>query len=83
MQATPQVIPFVPLTQAIPAVEAVTQTELRLLLSLRGRLCQLQGQLEIEEQSIQARLEASATIEQATIPRGSKSASGATWPGRK
>ena len=63
MQATAKVIPFVPLTQAIPAVEAVTQTELRLLLSLRGRLCQLQEQLETEEQGIQARLEAGAPIE--------------------
>ncbi len=54
MQATAKVIPFVPLTQAIPAVEAVTQTELCLLLSLRGRLRQLQEQLEAEEQGIGA-----------------------------
>jgi hypothetical protein len=39
------VVPF-------PAVQAITQLELTVLLSLRGRLHQLQEQVEVAEQSI-------------------------------
>jgi hypothetical protein len=51
------------LPQSVPAVEPISQTELALVLSLRGRLKQLQDQLAVEEQSLQARLNAGAAIE--------------------
>jgi hypothetical protein len=50
------VVPF-------PAPKGVTQLELELLLSLRGRLHQLQEQVESAEQSIKTRLETGATLE--------------------
>lgn len=50
------VVPF-------PAPKGVTQVELELLLSLRGRLHQLQEQVESAEQSIKTRLETGATLE--------------------
>lgn len=50
------VVPF-------PAPEAVSQLELVTLLSLRGRLHQLQEQVEQAEQSIKTRLEKGAFLE--------------------
>ena len=50
------VVPF-------PAPQAVTQFELAALLSLRGRLHQLQEQVESAEQSIKTRLEHGAEME--------------------
>jgi hypothetical protein len=46
-----------------PAPQAVTQLELATLLSLRGRLHQLQEQVEQAEQSIQTRIETGASLE--------------------
>jgi hypothetical protein len=46
-----------------PAPKGITQLELELLLSLRGRLHQLQEQVESAEQSIKTRLETGATLE--------------------
>jgi hypothetical protein len=50
------VIPF-------PTPQAITQLELTALLSLRGRLHQLQEQVDTAEQSIQTRLESGASLE--------------------
>jgi hypothetical protein len=50
------VIPF-------PAPQAITQLELTALLSLRGRLSQIEEQVEAAEQSIKARLETGASLE--------------------
>lgn len=50
-------IPFVARPQAVPAPEVISQTELAMLLSLRGRLSQLETQVEDAEQSIRERLE--------------------------
>ena len=47
-------------TQVVPPV---TQTELQLLLSLRGRVKQLQDQITSAEASLAARLQSGATIE--------------------
>lgn len=57
-QSIPQlaVVPF-------PAPQAVTQLELVTLLSLRGRLRQLEEQVQQAEQSIKTRLETGATLE--------------------
>jgi hypothetical protein len=49
--------------QSESAKETISQTELGLLLSLRGRLKQLQDQIATEEQSLKARLAAGAIIE--------------------
>jgi hypothetical protein len=46
-----------------PAPEPVTQVEIVLFLSLRGRLHQLQEQVESAELSIKSRLEAGASLE--------------------
>jgi hypothetical protein len=43
--------------------QPITQLELAALLSLRGRLHQLEEQVEEAEQSIQARLEAGSSVE--------------------
>jgi hypothetical protein len=53
-QFVPHVIAF---PQTAPAVEVIHQTELALLLSLRGRLKQLQAQVDAEEGSLKSRLE--------------------------
>jgi hypothetical protein len=45
------------------AVEIIPQTELALLLSLRGRLHQLEQEIAIKEESLKARLEAGAEVE--------------------
>src|SRR5206468_11622364 len=50
------VVPF-------PAPKPITQLEVTLLLSLRGRLHQLQEQVESAEQSIKSRLESGASLE--------------------
>jgi len=59
-QFVPHVVPF---PQTVPAVETISQTELQLLLSLRGRLKQLQAQVDAEESSLKLRLESGAEIE--------------------
>jgi hypothetical protein len=46
-----------------PAPNPITQLELTTLLSLRGRLHQLQEQVEAAEQSIRLRLESGAELE--------------------
>jgi hypothetical protein len=51
------VVPF-------PAPETVTQLELSALLSLRGRLHQLEGQVESAESSIKSRLQAGGSVEE-------------------
>ena len=53
------VVPF----PAPPAPEAITQLELTALLSLRGRLSQIETQVQEAEQSIKSRLEAGASLE--------------------
>jgi hypothetical protein len=50
------VVPF-------PAPQAITQLELAALLSLRGRLSQIEEQVEAAEQSIKVRLETGASLE--------------------
>ena len=50
------VVPF-------PAPQTITQLELTALLSLRGRLAQLETQVEAAEQSIKTRLESGCAIE--------------------
>jgi hypothetical protein len=50
------VVPF-------PAPQAITQLELTVLLSLRGRLSQLEEQVEAAEGSIKARLDTGASLE--------------------
>lgn len=47
-----------------PAPQAITQLELVTLLSLRGRLHQLEEQVETAESSIKHRLEAGGAVEQ-------------------
>jgi hypothetical protein len=47
----------------LPAPQAITQFELAAFLSLRGRLHQLQEQVEAAEQSIKTRLETGAILE--------------------
>jgi hypothetical protein len=64
MQAVAKSIPFAVPAQPSPNVEPITQNELSLLLSLRGRLSQLESQVESAEQSIKQRLEQGAEIEQ-------------------
>jgi len=46
-----------------PAPQAITQLELTVLLALRGRLNQLQEQVEAAELSIKTRLETGASLE--------------------
>ena len=59
-QTVPHVVPF---PQSVPAVEQISQAELALLLSLRGRLKQLQSDIAAEEESLKNRLQAGAVIE--------------------
>ena len=68
--ATQQIVTSVPSQQKstlaqFPQLSSqqISQHELILVLSLRGRLSQLEQQLETAEQSIQARLEAGGTVE--------------------
>ncbi len=48
---------------SFPVAHPITQLELAALLSLRGRLSQLQAQLDEAEQSIQSRLEVGCSVE--------------------
>jgi len=61
--ATAQVTPFIVPPQVVPAPAVISQTELSLLLSLRGRLHQLESRVETAEQSIKERLEHGASVE--------------------
>ena len=63
MAAITQSMPFVVPSQTSPAVEPISQTELALLLSLRGRLHQLEEELEAAENSVKDRLEAGAKVQ--------------------
>ena len=63
MASASKSIPFVVSPQVVPAVEVISQTELNLLLSLRGRLSQLESEVETAEQSIKQRLEHGASVE--------------------
>ena len=49
--------------QSKPTVETISQEELGLLLSLRGRLKQLESDIATEEESLKTRLAAGAIIE--------------------
>jgi hypothetical protein len=55
-----------------PAPQTVTQLELATLLSLRGRLHQIEQQVETAEQSIKSRLEAGCSIEEGDHVAGLK-----------
>lgn len=63
MATTAKVIPFEASTQGLPAVEPITQLRLLLVLSLRRRVQQVQEQLDKEEATLQAMVEAGAVIE--------------------
>ena len=59
-QSIPQSLTVVP----FPAPQQISQLELSLLISLRGRLAQLEGQVENAEQSIKTRLEKGCSVEE-------------------
>jgi hypothetical protein len=61
--ATQQTVPHSLSVVPFPAVEPITQLELTVFLSLRGRLQQLEEQVKQAEQSIKARLEHGAALE--------------------
>src|SRR5487761_52919 len=63
MATATKAIPFVVPAQPSLIVESISQAELTLLLSLRGRLHQLESQCESAEQSIKERLEQGASVE--------------------
>jgi hypothetical protein len=63
MASATKAIPFVVPAQPPPNVETISQGELTLLLSLRGRLHQLETEVESAEQSIKQRLEQGAGVE--------------------
>ena len=56
-------IPFAVPAQVIRQPETITQTELAMLLSLRGRLHQLESQVETAEASVRQRLERGVSVE--------------------
>jgi hypothetical protein len=62
MEATQIVSHVVPFPQSVPANQ-ISQIELALLLSLRGRLTQLEKQIETAEESLKERLQTGATVE--------------------
>jgi hypothetical protein len=62
MAATQIVSHVVPFPQSVPP-QQISQTELVLVLSLRGRLAQLQSEVEKAEQDIKSRLQAGASVE--------------------
>ena len=62
MEATQIVSHVVPFPQLVPANQ-ISQVELQLLLSLRGRLSQLQSQVATAEESLKQRLQAGAIVE--------------------
>ena len=59
---SPQVIVTRP--QVVPAPEVISQTELAMFISLRGRLDQLENQVRQAEQSIRERIEQGALVEE-------------------
>jgi hypothetical protein len=63
MASATKAIPFIVPAQPSPNLETISQNELTLLLSLRGRLHQLESQVEAAEQSIKQRLEYGASVE--------------------
>jgi|SRR5438445_436063 len=64
MASATKAIPFVVPAQPSTNLEPISQNELTLLLSLRGRLHQLESQCESAEQSIKQRLEHGALVEE-------------------
>jgi hypothetical protein len=63
MATARQSIPFAVPAQPSPNAQTITQVELMLLLALRGRLHQLESQVQSAEQSIKQRLEKGASVE--------------------
>ena len=61
--ATQQTVPHSLSVVPFPAVEPITQLELTVLLSLRGRLHQLEEQVKQAEKSIKTRLENGTALE--------------------
>lgn len=61
--ATQQTVPHSLSVVPTPAVEPITQLELTVFLSLRGRFHQLEEQIKQAEQSIKTRLEHGAALE--------------------
>ena len=61
--ATQTLSHVVPFPQIVPAVEVITQEELGLILSLRAQLARIQSQVDVAEESLQARLQAGAVVE--------------------
>lgn len=61
--ATQQTVPHSLSVVPFPAVEPITQLELTVFLSLRGRFHQLEEQIKQVEQSIKTRLEYGAALE--------------------
>jgi len=61
-QTVPQLSPVVPFHKSVPP-QQISQLELALLLSLRGRMAQLQSQIDTAEESITARLQSGASIQ--------------------
>ncbi len=64
MASGKQSIPFVVPAPVVPQPEIITQNEVALLLSMRGRLHQLADQLEAAEKVLRARLERGAVVEE-------------------
>jgi len=62
--ATAKVTPFVVPAQFPSKAAPITQTELALFISLRGRLHQLETQVEAAEASIRQRLEQRGVVEE-------------------
>jgi hypothetical protein len=62
MAALTSFSPVVSFPQSLPT-EPITQLELKLLLSLRNRLAQLQAQVASEEATLRSRVESGAAIE--------------------
>ena len=61
--ATQQTVPHSLSVVPFPAVEPITQLELSVFLSWRGRLQQLEEQVKQAEQSVKARLDHGASLE--------------------
>ena len=64
MASASKTIPFVVPPQVVPATEVISQTELAMVLSLRGRLKQLEEQVESAENSLRDRLTRGAVVGQ-------------------
>ena len=58
----PQLSSVVPFPQSVPP-QQISQLELSLLLSLRGRMAQLQSQIDTAEESITMRLQSGASVQ--------------------